>query len=150
MAPPGTYAGVGLTLGLNGPCNTSACGPASLRFPSTSQIVAAAVGYLFLRYEALLSATGAQTPTRRRRPRARFTWRSPGLFAPVIRVDGALSVPGASRHPKPSGRRWTRSSLGATSPVDLTDVPLAPGDEVAAGERLRQNAPGLPLFTLGP
>lgn len=152
LAPPGTYTGIDFALGLSGPCNTSTFEARNPPLSSTSQMTwPPPFGYLFLRYEALLT-TGAQAADAGAGPpRAIHMGGFPKvLAAPAIRVDGSLSVPAGGAVTRSLQVVMDQIFLGANTPVDLTGVPLAPGEEVTAGERLRQNAPGLQLFTLGP
>jgi hypothetical protein len=150
LALSGTYNGVEFRLGLTDACNTSSFAARNPPLSDTSQMTwPPPFGYLFLRYESLLAPgdAGAAAP-----PRAIHMGGLPGmLFAPSVRVVGALSVP--------AGQTVTRSVqvvmdqifVGTSTPADLTGLTLPPGDEVAAGERLRRSAlAGLPLFTFGP
>jgi hypothetical protein len=153
LAPTGAYTGVTFLLGLNGACNTSAFAFRNPPLSVTSQMTwPGPFGYLFLRYESLSSGgQGADADAGAAPPSSIHMGGFPGsLLAPVIRVDGQLAVP-----PGGAVRRSLRLAMdqifvGANTPSDLTGAPLAPGDEVAAGERLRRSAPDLQLFTFGP
>jgi hypothetical protein len=153
LAPTGAYTGVTFLLGLNGACNTSTFAARNPPLSATSQMTwPPPYGYLFLRYESLSSGgQSADAGAAAAPPRSIHMGGLPGsLMAPAIRVDGQLAVsPGAAV------RRSLRLAMdqifvAANTPVDLTGLTLPPGEEVRAGERLRRNAPGLPLFTFGP
>ena len=150
LAPPGTYTGVGFILGLNSACNTSSMAGRVPPLSETSQMTWGPLGYLFLRFEALLSSIGVPADGGAAPPAAIHMGGSPGtLFAPVIRVDGALSVPAGAPVTRSLRVAMEQIFVGATMDVGAISVAL-PGDEVINGERLRQNAPSLPLFTFGP
>jgi hypothetical protein len=150
LAPTGAYTGVTFLLGLDGACNTSTTAARNPPLSDTSQMTwPPPFGYLFLRYESLLTS-GAQG-TGAAPPRSIHMGGFPGsLLAPVIDVDGQLAVP-----PGATVRRSLRLAMdqifvAANTPVDLTGAPLPPGEEVEAGERLRRSAPGLQLFMFAP
>ncbi len=71
-------------------------------------------------------------------------------LAPVIRVEGGLSVP--STGPVRKGLRVAVDEIfkGALADVDLTGFTGPPGEEVLLGERLRQSAPNLDVFSFEP
>jgi len=150
LAPPGTYTGIGFILGLDSACNTSSMAGRVPPLTETSQMTWGPLGYLFLRFEALVSAVGMPVDGGVAPPAAIHMGGSPGtLFAPVIRVDGALSVPAGGPSTRSLRVAMEQIFAGATMDNGAVSAPL-PGDEVINGERLRQSASGLPLFTLGP
>jgi hypothetical protein len=150
LAPPGTYTGVEFILGLNSACNTSSMAGRVPPLTDTSQMTWGPLGYLFLRFEALLSSIGPPPDGGAAPPMAIHMGGAPGtLFAPVIRVEGALSVPAGAPVTRSLRLAMEQIFVGATTENDVTAAPL-PGGEVINGERLRKNAPGLPLFTFGP
>jgi hypothetical protein len=71
-------------------------------------------------------------------------------LAPVIRLEGALSVP--STGPVSKGLRVAMDEIfeGALADVDLTGFSGPPGEEVLSGERLRRSVPNLDVFSLEP
>jgi hypothetical protein len=156
-APGGTYAGVKFALGLSVACNAG--DPFSRAFPlsaDSGMTWPAPVGYLFLRYGALLSSSdsGANTDTgaEPKIPAAIHmgadvrNLAKPGAI--VFQVAGPLSIPSTG------GRTTRRLHLamdqvwkGATAEIDVSDNPFAIGEpEMEAGERLRRTAAELPLF----
>ncbi len=150
LAPPGTYTGIEFVLGLNDACNTSSMAGRVPPLTDTSQMTWGPLGYLFLRFEALLSSIGPPPDGGAAPPQAIHMGGVPGmLFAPVIRVEGALSVPAGAAVTRSLRVVMEQIFAGATTEADVTTAPL-PGGEVINGERLRKNAPRLPLFTFGP
>ena len=150
LAPPGTYTGVEFILGLNDACNTSSMAGRVPPLTDTSQMTWGPLGYLFLRFEALLSSIGPPPDGGAWTPQAIHMGGAPGrLFAPVIRVEGALSVPAGAAVTRSLRVAMEQIFVGATMEADVATAPLT-GDEVINGERLRKNAPRLPLFTFGP
>ena len=150
LAPPGTYTGIEFILGLNSACNTSNMAGRVPPLSETSQMTWGPLGYLFLRFEALLSSIGPPPDGGAAPPQAIHMGGSPGtLFAPVVRVEGALSVPAGATVTRSLRVVMEQIFAGATMEADVTTAPL-PGGEVINGERLRRNAPRLPLFTFGP
>jgi hypothetical protein len=154
LAPPGSYEGLAFVLGLSPACNMG--NPSSRAFPlsADSQMTwPLGLGYLFLRYESLISggADGGSAPL----PRAIHMGgdivdlSKPGGIA--VRVTGSLSIPASGSTRKTIRVAMDQIFAGATSDVDLTGFPFASaGDEVAAGERLRRSGAGLPLFVFAP
>jgi hypothetical protein len=74
-------------------------------------------------------------------------------LAPVIRIEGALSVPATG--PVQKGLRVAMDEVfeGALADVDLTGFVGPPGDvgeEVVRGERLRRSLPVLTVFSFAP
>jgi hypothetical protein len=150
LVPPGTYTGIEFILGLNTACNTSSMAGRVPPLSETSQMTWGPLGYLFLRFEALLSSIGAPADGGVTPVGAIHMGGTPGgLLAPVIRVAGALFVPAAAT--VTASLRVTMEDIfaGATMDADITTAPL-PASEVISGERLRRNASRLPLFTFGP
>ena len=140
LAPAGAYTGLTFLLGLTDACNS---GNSSRRSPlnDASQMYwGFPLGYLFLRYEGRDTPAGqADLP-----PVEIHMGGVPGiLFAPRMRLDGALTIPSAGAGPYRKGIRVVMEQifLGATTE---TDPPL--GDP---GARLEMNAGHLPLFTFG-
>jgi hypothetical protein len=152
LAPTGAYTGMTFLLGLIDACNNSGFAERNPPLSSTSQMTwPPPFGYLFLRYESLLTVGGQGADGGVVPPGSIHMGGLPGsLLAPSVRVDGQLAVaPGAAV------RRSLRLAmeqifLGTNTPADLTGVLLPPGNEVEAGERLRRSAPSLQLFTFGP
>ena len=140
LAPPGTYTGIEFVLGLNNACNTSSMVGRVPPLTDTSQMTWGPLGYLFLRFEALLSAIGPPPDGGAELPQAIHMGGAPGtLFAPVIRVEGALSVPAGAAVTRSLRVVMEQIFVGATMEADVTTAPL-PGGEVINGERLRRNA----------
>jgi hypothetical protein len=148
LAPAGSYAGMRFLVGVNEVCNASNVGRGAPLSATSQMVWPGPFGYLFLRFEGLLSGTwtsdaGAPPPT------AIHMGGVPGtLFAPVVRVDGALSVPATGTVTRRLRIAIDQIFIGATTGPEPTVV--IPGSETEAGERLRINAPSLPLFTFGP
>ena len=152
LAPPGTYTGVSFLLGLNAACNTPNANGRMAPLSATSQMTWPPIfGYLFLRYEARFSAdgqdagAGAAPP-----PLIIHMGGTPNTSsAPVIRVDGSLTVPATGSVTRGMRVAIDQIFAGATADIDVTGTVL-PGEEVEAGERLRRTAAGLPLFSFAP
>jgi hypothetical protein len=70
-------------------------------------------------------------------------------LAPVVRVDGPLTVP--TTGPVQQRLRIAMDEFfeGALADVDLTGFAGPPGEEVLRGERLRRSVPDLTIFSLG-
>jgi hypothetical protein len=155
LAPPGSYDGLAFALGLSPACNMG--DPSGRAFPlsADSQMTwPLGLGYLFLRYESLVSggadAGGAATlPGAIHMGGDILNPSKPGGIA--VRVDGAISIPAGGTARKVLRVAMDQIFKGATSDVDLTGFPFgSAGDEVGAGERLRRTGAGLPLFVFGP
>jgi hypothetical protein len=158
-APAGSYTGLKIALGLNAACNWGE--PAGRVFPlsADSQMTWPNLGHLFLRYEAVHTATGTD-PDGGVQPQ-------PQPYIPnaihmggdianrvnpadiVFRVAGALSIP-ASGGPVTKHLRVAMDQVwkGATATVDINPF-FASRPEMDAGERLRLTAADLPLFVFG-
>jgi hypothetical protein len=173
-AVPGSYTGMIFLLGLTDACNALAPG-ASGALSTTSQLSwPPPFGFLFLRFEARIEApdggwlVGPDGGAAARPLDAIAMGGLVGfLLAPTVHVGGPLDVPGPLPASPPAVvERPLRLDMdqvfeGATANVDVSHAIPAPpggggpfgppgGDEVLAGERLRQTAPGLPLFVLDP
>jgi hypothetical protein len=140
LAPAGAYTGITFLLGLTDACNR---GTSSRHDPLTdaSQMYwGLPLGYLFLRYEGRDTPAGqAGLP-----PVEIHMGGLPGaLFAPLMRVDGSLTVPadGASSISKAIHLVMEQVFLGATTEVDPPNAD--------PGVRLLKNAGHLPLFSFG-
>jgi hypothetical protein len=154
LAPAGVYKGLTFTLGVDDGCNALSRSGLFAPLDDDSQMTwPHEVGYLFLRYEGRFTpgdaadagAIGAIPPAIHMGGAPRR------LFAPIVTAPGALTVV--------AGQATSRGLIldmeaifeGATSDVEPSTLsPLASLPEVLAGERLRQHAPRLPLFVLGP
>jgi hypothetical protein len=153
LAPAGSYTGITFTFGVDDVCNSRA--PANNDPPLTtaSQMVwPHFAGYLFLRYEAQVTpgtasdgGSGAAPPT------MIHMGGFPGaVFAPVVTAAGSFTI-GAQPTSRPLVLDMNALFAAATSeddPPPVTALSVFP--EVLAGDRLRQHAPPLPLFVLGP
>jgi len=140
LAPAGSYTGITFLLGLTDACNS---GNSSRRPPLTdaSQMYwGFPLGYLFLRYEGRDTPAGAAGLP----PVEIHMGGLPGaLFAPTMRVDGALSVPAANASPFRKALHLVMDQvfLGATTEIDPPN-----GDP---GVRLEKNAAHFALFSFG-
>src|SRR5882672_8280073 len=92
LAPPGTYSGLELTVGLDDACNSGVPGQRTPPLTDTSQMTwPHAAGYLFLRLEDQLDVSGAATTGTVAIPTLVHMGGVPGaLFAPTVTVAGAL------------------------------------------------------------
>jgi len=83
------------------------------------------------------------------------------VFAPIVRVDGSLTVPASGPIMRHLRLDMDEVFKGARANVDVSHAVPAPsagvgpnrppgGEEIFAGERLRQAAPQLPVFVLDP
>ena len=140
LAPAGSYSGITFLLGLTDACNS---GNSSRRAPlnDASQMYwGGPLGYLFLRYEGRDTPAGqAGLP-----PVEIHMGGQPGaLFAPLMRLDGALTIPvaGAGPYHRPIHVVMDQVFLGASTETD------PPSSD--PGARLEMNAGHLPLFTFG-
>jgi hypothetical protein len=157
LAPPGSYAGLAFTLGLSPACNMGASGRAFPLSADSQMMWPVGLGYLFLRYESLVSG-GADAGDGATLPRAIHMGgdilnpSKPGGIA--VRVDGPISIPAGGTARKVLRVAMDQIFKGATTDVDLTGFPFgsagSAGDEVGAGERLRRTGAGLSLFVFGP
>jgi hypothetical protein len=179
LAPPGEYGGITFLWGLAQSCNTRNPEASSVPLSPTSQMTWPHTGYLFFRYEGRTafpgeggaSAGGASAGGASAGGASAGAGGSGGsagspsaaypavihmggnLFeplAPVIRVEGVLSVP--STGPVSKGLRIAMDEIfeGALADVDLTGFSGPPGEEVLRGERLRQSVPNLNVFSFEP
>jgi hypothetical protein len=149
LAPVGTYQGLGFIFGLNDACNAS--DPALRKSPlnPASQMTwphpGLGLGYLFLRYEAVVEGAGASSAP-------------PGVIhmgglvnlrlAPEVTVAAPVQVSST-----PSGRYLLQMSLeeiwkGTALPADLNGFFGPPGPEIIAGEHLRQNVAKVTVFKI--
>lgn len=140
LAPAGSYTGMTFVLGLTDACNR---GNSSRHDPLTdaSQMYwGGPLGYLFLRYEGRNSLAEQTSPP----PVEIHMGGLPGsLFAPLMRVEGSLTVPeaGGASASKAVHLVMDQVFLGATTEIDPPN-----GDP---GVRLLKNAAHLPLFVFG-
>lgn len=147
-APPGSYAGIELVLGIDDGCNSSPpAGKHEPLGPDSQMVWPMGFGYLFLRFEGQLAgAADAGAP-----PNVIHMGGFPGLlFAPTVTITGPFTI--AARV---DSMRKVRLDLGAVFQGAAT--PLAPstaGTSVTPpddpGYRLREHAPQVPLFTFAP
>jgi len=150
LAPPGDYSGARFTLGLSGACDS---GFPTGRLPpldDSSQLSwPHGFGYLFLRYEGRADGAGAaQVPGAIHMGGDIAHLDMPG--APVISLDGALTVPATGTLRKTIRVYVDQIFKGATSTADLGSFFSTAPAEMQNGERLRLNAAGLKLFGFAP
>jgi hypothetical protein len=153
FAPAGSYTGVSFTLGLDDACNSGV--PSQRRPPLTdsSQLTwPHAIGYLFLRLESRVDVGGAAADAGAAAvPAAIHMGGAPGrLFAPTTTAPGNLVV--ASTTPAHATLALDMGALFAAAEGDADPsivMSLFPGDEVRAGEALRERA-ARGLFVLRP
>jgi hypothetical protein len=163
LAPPGAYAGVTFTLGIDDACNSGTPAERSPPLTDSSQMAwPHLAGYLFLRYEAQAgvsadagtdAGTGAATDASASDlPPLIHMGGLPGaIFAPTVTVRGAISVVAGQAANETLALDVGAIYAGATAAVDpATLMRILPFPEVLAGERLRQHVPGLALFVLAP
>lgn len=156
LAPTGSYAGVSFTLGISDACNR---GSDSRKAPlsSASQMTWPHTGgYLFLRYEAMVTAGQGATTT------DGGAGAAPGSPPGAIHVGGIVGRVFATRVKAlgsvvATSGAATRSRLQldldelfrmATSNIDVNDSVLHPLPEIIRGERVRRLAPESMLFIL--
>jgi hypothetical protein len=159
-APAGEYTGITFLFGLAQACNTRP--PELMKAPlsPTSQMTWPHTGYLFLRYQGRSTSPdsgsaeggaggGASEPERVFPPVIHMGGSIAAPLAPVVRVDGALSVPAAGTLSKNLQVALDEIFKGAQSDVDLTGFFGPPGEEVVLGERLRRSMSMLRVFSFG-
>lgn len=155
LAPAGSYTGFTFMLGIDDACNSEPPTEHVAPLNGDSQMTwPHLAGYLFLRYEGQVTpgdapdagADAALPPTMIHMGGA------PGrILAPTLSVTGAFTIAVGQPTSRPLFLDMDAVFLGATSEVDPSTLsPLAGFPEVLAGDRLRQHAPRLPLFVLGP
>jgi hypothetical protein len=179
LAPAGDYQGITFLWGLAQSCNTRSSELSAAPLSATSQMTWPHTGFLFFRYEgrtASLSqgsagAGGAGSGAAgdggandgvageggaAGNPDSIYPsviHMGGSLFeplAPVVRVEGELSVPPAGALQKDLRVAMDEIFEGALADVDLSDFSGPPGEEVLLGERLRRSVPALSVFSLDP
>jgi len=153
LAPPGTYSGLELTVGLDDACNSGVPGQRTPPLTDTSQMTwPHAAGYLFLRLEDQLDVSGAATTGTVAIPTLVHMGGVPGaLFAPTVTVAGALVLAAGAPTTKTLSVDVGQVFAGAEADGDPAALAkVLPFPEVEAGERLREHVPKLALFTLAP
>ncbi|MES1172558.1 MAG: MbnP family protein, partial [Bacteroidota bacterium] len=163
-APAGSYAGINFLWGLTLGCNAGL--PSERRPPltDTSQMTwphlgPIAFGYLFFRYDSLLTPGGQGAPA----------MGTPGddagapVFAmihmggdpstesaPEIQLRGSFSVPASGVVTKPIHFIMDEVFRGAAMDIDVTDTAFPGGGGIFEGERVRRSARGLGVFIFAP
>jgi hypothetical protein len=162
LAPAGDYVGIQFLLGLAQACNTRHAEESRAPLSATSQMSWPHTGFLFLRYQgrstppsttpASGGAGGAESvaPTPVFPPVIHMGGNLYEELAPLVRVDGAFSVPASGKVSK--SMRFVLDDVfkGALMDVDLSGFIGPPGEEVVLGERLRRSMTGLHLFAFEP
>jgi len=144
--PQGSYTGLRFVLGLDDACNA---GSAERRAPlsATSGMVwPPPFGYLFLRYEGMFTPAGKETISP---PGAIHMGGLVGqLMAPTVTAAGSFMLSEGS--PTEGSLQVAIDKLfdAAMAPVELGDFAGPPGNEVQAGERVRQSAATTPIFSV--
>jgi hypothetical protein len=158
LAPAGDYIGIQFLLGLMLSCNVRSAEASRAPLSATSQMSWPHTGFLFLRYQGRTTppstsggAGGAESVDPAAFPPVIHM--GGNLFqelAPLVRVDGAFSVPASGSLSK--SMRFVLDDVfkGALMDVDLSGFVGPPGEEVVLGERLRRNMAGLHLFAFEP
>lgn len=151
LAPAGSYTGARFALGLSAPCNNGNPGGRSAPLSAASQMTwPLPLGYLFLRYESQVDTAdaGGTTVPRSIHMGGDITDLSRASATAIV-LEGALTVPASGTLKRTVRVFVDQIFVGAT-----TDVPIMPffetAPEMANGERLRLNAPGLRLFGFSP
>jgi hypothetical protein len=141
VAPAGSYTGLGFTFGLDEACNaTDPHGNLPPLTDSSQMTWPHAAGYLFLRYEAQLARTVAPVVDK-----VHMGGLGNLAPAPAVRLDGAITLPGAARTLEVNLDELFRgASMKSDAP---STIPLP---EVEAGDRLRSNLGAVQLFRLAP
>ena len=156
-APAGSYSGITFLLGLDDACDAgqpSRDPPLDYKSQMTSP---PPFGYLFLRYAgqtAPPAATDGGVPADAAPESIPTSIDMGGLpgaqLAPAMKVAGPqMLAPGADI------QRTLQLSMdelfkGAGIPAPVAPAVAPPGPEAVLGENLRQSAPNLPIFELGP
>jgi hypothetical protein len=73
------------------------------------------------------------------------------VFAPTVKITGALTLAAGAPASRTVNQDLGAVFQGASTPLDpngTPGLPIGPPDD--PGERLRQHAPGLPLFVFAP
>ncbi|MES1209059.1 MAG: MbnP family protein [Pseudomonadota bacterium] len=162
LAPPGTYAGVSFLWGLNVGCNQGAIYTRKMPLSEASQMTWPHTGYLFWRYESLVTPAGgggvadadggAAASDAGLAPLNAI--RMGGVLgqpsAPAIRIDGSLTVPPSGPVAKTIQLNMDEIFRGAQMDIDLTGFLIPGGAEVIAGERLRRGVASLHIFSFAP
>jgi hypothetical protein len=157
LAPPRAYSGLSFTLGLDDLCNM---GPATRGDPlsEASQMTwpHLGAGYLFLRYEAEVSAPStpdaSSVSAGSTSPAAVHMGGVVGqVFAPTARAPGDFTVASTNTvvnlHLRMSMDRILQAAVMPVNPSPLLGIPTP---DVLAGEALRQAIPTLAVFSLAP
>jgi hypothetical protein len=175
LAPPGSYAGVSFTLGVDDACNSSTLGRASPLDAASQMVWPPPFGYLFLRLEtstdhavadaaadaATDAAASAATDAAAEAaadagapaiPPAIHMGGLPGqLFAPTVTAPGALTLAAGVPQTRTLSLDVGALFSGAQGSPDPKAKPfIFPDPEVQIGEVLREHAPSLALFSLLP
>lgn len=168
LAPPGAYTGITFTLGIDDGCNSEPPSRHTEPLTDSSQMTwPHLIGYLFLRYEgqvapAATADAGAPADAGAASdagaaglfPSAVHMGGVPGQrFAPTVTTPGAFSIAAGQPTQRPLILDVGTVFQGAATAVDPASLEGLIGglpETILAGERLRQHAPGLPLFVLGP
>jgi hypothetical protein len=158
LAPAGEYVGIQFLLGLSLRCNVRHAEASKAPLSPTSQMSWPHTGFLFLRYQGRTTApaSGGAGGTESVDSSAAFPaviHMGGSLYqelAPLVRVDGAISVPASGSVSKSMRFVLDEVFKGALTEVDLAGFVGPPGEEVVLGERLRRSMAGLHLFAFEP
>jgi hypothetical protein len=148
LGPAGSYTGIRFTFGIDDSCNSGGSERRPPLAASSGMTWPPPFGYLFFRYEAMyVTAAGeATTP-----PLAIHMGGLPGgLMAPVVTAKGSITLSEANATHATLRLMLDQVFAAARTTIDIGNFVGPPGDEVAAGERLRLLAPELPVFVLVP
>jgi hypothetical protein len=172
LAPMGEYAGITFLWGLEQSCNTRSGELSGAPLSPTSQMTWPHTGFLFFRYEGRTAfpdpgsggAGGAEADAEGGAGEGGGAGDPASLYpsvihmggnlfeplAPVIRLEGELSVPATGPIQKELRVAVDEIFEGALADIDLTAFAGPPGEEVLLGERLRRSVPSLTVFSFEP
>jgi hypothetical protein len=152
-APPGEYEGLTFLFGLTDACNMGR--PDTRKAPLNdfsqmtwphAEMFGLPLGYLFLRYEGLVKGpAGLKDPPP---PAIHMGGLIGSLFAPLVTARGRISIAAVQAKALSLRVAFDQILLGATQAAKLDEFSGFGGPEVLAGERLRQNAARLPIFSV--
>lgn len=149
LAPPGRYAGARFTLGINDACNQGGAARDAPLSANSQMVWPHVAGFLFLRYEAQWTGTGAAAAAPPPPSMIHMGGLVGSVFAPQATVTGALDVPATGTLTRTIQVSFDEIFRGASSSEDVSTLPLPfQTPETIAGERLRRAVPTLDVFKL--